>query len=355
MSPLNLITMNQLNFNINTSKKLGEGAFGSVYTGKYILPNNKKFPVAIKVIKCIPNDKKSTEKAMEYLSSHKIVHRDLAARNVLIKKFHHIEVTDFGLASLLGEKTRTPNRLPYRWVSIECLINNSDPGLYCETSDVWSFGITVWEILTFAKIPYENVVLDSRNVLQSLYLHLKDGNRLYRPSNCGIELYKTLLLCWASNPDSRPNFSNLKETFEQYKNAPYAYVKPSNEENSSESLNGALDSDEKQFHQTIAQFQCYVCSDAAVYPRIGNNDISVSQYLTKSGNFSNKNNLPFVANCTGNDKSQWNTTECNTMCGVRKTYFNNITLNDIVVIERDCYNNITLFKYDNSNVFFNAY
>jgi serine/threonine protein kinase len=176
---------------------------------------------------------------MEYLSSHKIVHRDLAARNVLMKKYHHIEVTDFGLASLLGEKTRTPSRLPFRWVPIECLINYLDPGLYCETSDVWSFGITVWEILTFAKVPYENVLLDPRNVLQSLYLHLKDGNRLYRPSNCGIELYKTLLLCkgkffykkfkffigWASSPESRPNFSNLKETFEQYKNAPYAYVK----------------------------------------------------------------------------------------------------------------------------------
>jgi serine/threonine protein kinase len=131
---------------------------------------------------------------MEYLAKHKITHRDLATRNVLMKRNLHVEVTDFGLSSVFAEEHRLPNKIPFRWAAIECLKNQKDD-LYGEATDVWSFGVTCWEILTFAKVPYENVELVRSKVLFSMYKYLADGNRLERPENCGLELYKTLLLC----------------------------------------------------------------------------------------------------------------------------------------------------------------
>jgi len=97
---------------------------------------------------------------------------------------------------------------------------------------VWSFGITCWEILTFAQLPYENVVLDPSNVMQSLYNYLKNGNRLSRPEKCSLELFETLLLCWAPSHTSRPNFKTLKETFNKYNDTPNRFVltkKPTND------------------------------------------------------------------------------------------------------------------------------
>ena len=131
---------------------------------------------------------------MEYLIKHKIIHRDLATRNVLMKNNFHVEVTDFGLSAIFAEEAHRMQKLPFRWIPIECLMDLS-PKLYCESTDVWSFGVTCWEILTFARLPYENLKLDPKNLLASMRKFLGDGNRLERPENCGLELYKTLLLC----------------------------------------------------------------------------------------------------------------------------------------------------------------
>src|SRR5688572_20682318 len=114
---------------------------------------------------------------MEYLAQNKIVHRDLAARNVLMKNYHHVEVTDFGLSAILEDESRSIKKLPFRWVPIECLKNLSGD-LYCEATDVWSYGVTCWEILTCASLPYANLKLDSKNILGSMHQFLVDGNRL---------------------------------------------------------------------------------------------------------------------------------------------------------------------------------
>jgi serine/threonine protein kinase len=160
---------------------------------------------------------------MEYLAKNKIVHRDLATRNVLMKRYQHIEVADFGLSSLLEGNIRSPQKLPFRWVPMECLQDLS-ASLYCEATDVWSFGVTCWEILTFAKLPYENLHFTPKAVLQTLYKYLSDGNRLEKPGNCGLEFYQLLIMCWSQHPASRPKFSMLKEILENYKTNPFAYV-----------------------------------------------------------------------------------------------------------------------------------
>uniref|UniRef100_A0A914C884 Protein kinase domain-containing protein n=1 Tax=Acrobeloides nanus TaxID=290746 RepID=A0A914C884_9BILA len=148
-----------------------------------------------------------------------------------MKNSKHVEITDFGLSGLIQNDITTPYSIPYRWVAMECL---KDPkkNLYCEATDVWSFGITCWEILTFARPPYEDVDLGPPNVMQSLYNYLNNGNRLPRPERCSLELFETLLLCWAPKHTSRPNFKTLKETFNKYNDTPNRFVltkKPTND------------------------------------------------------------------------------------------------------------------------------
>uniref|UniRef100_A0A914ENQ2 receptor protein-tyrosine kinase n=1 Tax=Acrobeloides nanus TaxID=290746 RepID=A0A914ENQ2_9BILA len=280
MNQLVLIKANELDI---SKKKVGGGEFGNVFSGKY-LNNGKKIPVAVKILKgveeqelikeagimaqldhphltklfgiCLAEEikivaplrplgsletylKKNHDSlepkelllychqiasAMEYLVSRHIIHRDLASRNVLVKKRDHIEVTDFGLSAVLHQNLILPSKMPYRWVAMELLGQPRDKALYSEATDVWSFGITCWEILTFARIPYEGVRLDGPNVLASLHIYLKNGSRLIRPVNCSLELYQTLLLCWAPNPITRHKFKVLREQFEAYKEDPHKYV-----------------------------------------------------------------------------------------------------------------------------------
>lgn len=126
---------------------------------------------------------------MEYLESQRLVHRDLAARNVLVKSKQHVEVTDFGLAKLLdhGESAVrvVEDRLNVRWLAYECWSDMC----FTHASDVWAFGVTCWEILTFGQIPYQNIQL----LKIKEYLH--KGVRLNQPDNCSQELYQTLLKC----------------------------------------------------------------------------------------------------------------------------------------------------------------
>ncbi|VDM95483.1 unnamed protein product [Thelazia callipaeda] len=156
-------------------------------------------------------------RAMEYLYKNRLVHRDLAARNVLVKRTNHVEVTDFGLAKLL-EKGKSEvivcGKVAVKWLALESL----EKQIYTHYTDVWAFGVTCWEILTFGQTPYQSIPPD--RVKQ----HLINGNRLEQPNNCAQELYQTLLQCWLQNPESRPSFVILKEEFNQYCKAPHLYV-----------------------------------------------------------------------------------------------------------------------------------
>jgi serine/threonine protein kinase len=139
---------------------------------------------------------------MKYLTSLGIIHRDLACRNVLVGQGKVLKIADFGLARKpLSDEYTSFNgvRLPIRWTSPEAALK----GQFSEYSDVWSFGVCIWEIYTCGKQPYEEC--DIHDIIP----HLLDGYRLERPSNCPDDLFSLVECCWKINPQERPSFSHL--------------------------------------------------------------------------------------------------------------------------------------------------
>ncbi|KAL5517022.1 hypothetical protein EMCRGX_G002487 [Ephydatia muelleri] len=143
---------------------------------------------------------------MEYLASLNIVHRDLACRNVLIGANKQLKITDFGLSREVEEvyEVKGKSRLPWRWMAIESL----ERRIFNMYSDVWSFGITLWEISTFGGFPYLSISNDD------LLKRLKMGYRMEKPENCSNEVYFIMLECWSEDIHHRPSFSHLKPKFE---------------------------------------------------------------------------------------------------------------------------------------------
>ncbi|KAI8437751.1 hypothetical protein MSG28_011985 [Choristoneura fumiferana] len=128
------------------------------------------------------------------------IHRDLAARNVLVAA-HALKVADFGLArDVRGAdyyRKRAPGKLPVRWMAPESLAHN----YYTKKSDVWSFGVLMWEIMTFGNTPYAQIPV------HYLYNYLRMGKRMEKPANCGQEVYDLMRHCCSFNPDDRPTFT----------------------------------------------------------------------------------------------------------------------------------------------------
>lgn len=153
-------------------------------------------------------------RGMSYLEKNRLVHRDLAARNVLVQTPGHIKITDFGLAKLLSsdsnEYKASGGKMPFKWLALESLRHR----IFTSKSDVWSFGVTVWELLTFGKRPYENVKS------QDILAFLESSGRLEQPEICTTEVYTELLHCWCLNADSRPTFAQLEEKFSEFARDP---------------------------------------------------------------------------------------------------------------------------------------
>jgi serine/threonine protein kinase len=127
---------------------------------------------------------------MEYLAKNKIIHRDLATRNVLVRKHDHIEVADFGLASL--RKTKGDFMFHPKWASIELLTNE---GGFSEASDVWAFGVTMWEIMNFGTTPYSDIKGNGQILNAQMWEFLKNGDRLNQPLICSEEFYLMMFQC----------------------------------------------------------------------------------------------------------------------------------------------------------------
>ncbi|KAK3736795.1 hypothetical protein QZH41_011745 [Actinostola sp. cb2023] len=149
-------------------------------------------------------------KGMSYLAKNKCVHRDLAARNVLLGKHLVAMVSDFGLArdiyeSGMYEDVRGGKR-PVRWMAPESIED-----YMCTTkSDVWSFGVTLWEIETAGTVPYAGV--DSG---MDILNEVKKGYRLEKPNACDDDVYEVMLSTWRPNPLDRPTFQNLTAVIEE--------------------------------------------------------------------------------------------------------------------------------------------
>ncbi|KZC08588.1 Tyrosine kinase receptor Cad96Ca [Dufourea novaeangliae] len=142
-------------------------------------------------------------KGMEYLASKGIIHRDLAARNILIDENRVCKVADFGFARDIAAnqiyERKSEGRLPIRWMAPESLYDN----IFSVKSDIWSFGILIWEIVTLGSTPYPG--LAAAEVMR----RIKEGYRLDRPEHCKRELYNIMYYCWDKDPACRPSFGEL--------------------------------------------------------------------------------------------------------------------------------------------------
>ncbi|UJR31614.1 hypothetical protein I4U23_019097 [Adineta vaga] len=140
---------------------------------------------------------------MAYMERKRFVHRDLAARNILMQSHSTIKISDFGLSRSVNsedyyfQQTDTP--IPIAWYSPESLSQFK----FTSKSDVWSFGVTMWEIYTFGQYPYVSM----HN--EEIYPYIASGGRLQRPPGCSSSTYDIMRRCWALDAHDRPSFSDL--------------------------------------------------------------------------------------------------------------------------------------------------
>ncbi|KAK9751785.1 Immunoglobulin I-set domain [Popillia japonica] len=149
-------------------------------------------------------------RGMEYLASRRCIHRDLAARNVLVSEDYILKIADFGLArdihcSDYYRKT-TDGRLPVKWMAPEALFHR----VYTTQSDVWSYGILLWEIMTLGGTPYPSVPS-----VEKLFQLLRSGHRMEKPPCCSLEIYMLMRECWSYQPNERPVFTELVEDLDR--------------------------------------------------------------------------------------------------------------------------------------------
>ncbi|XDC57723.1 hypothetical protein R6Z07M_008905 [Ovis aries] len=149
---------------------------------------------------------------MAYLESQNYIHRDLAARNVLVGEHNIYKVADFGLARVFKVEnediyeSKHEIKLPVKWTAPESIRTNK----FSIKSDVWSFGILLYEIITYGKMPYSGMT--GAQVIQML----GQNYRLPQPSNCPLQFYNIMLECWNAEPKDRPTFETLHWKFEDY-------------------------------------------------------------------------------------------------------------------------------------------
>ena len=158
-------------------------------------------------------------RGMAYLEERRMVHRDLALRNVLLQTPGCIKITDFGLAKLLDineeEYKADGGKMPFKWLALESIQHK----VYTHKSDVWAFGVTVWELLTYGQRPYDGVT--AREVPDLLM----KGDRLPHPDICSLELYMHgMFKCWYATPEMRPAFKELADDLAKMARDPGRYL-----------------------------------------------------------------------------------------------------------------------------------
>ncbi|KAJ4920306.1 hypothetical protein JOQ06_014330 [Pogonophryne albipinna] len=143
-------------------------------------------------------------RGMEYLSRKNFIHRDLAARNCMLNENMNVCVADFGLSKKIynGDYYRQGriSKMPVKWIAIESLADR----VYTTKSDVWSFGVTMWEIATRGQTPYPGVENSE------IYDYLRQGNRLKPPPDCLDNIYALMFSCWLLSPKDRPSFEAMR-------------------------------------------------------------------------------------------------------------------------------------------------
>ncbi|XP_041861192.1 tyrosine-protein kinase ABL2 isoform X2 [Melanotaenia boesemani] len=145
--------------------------------------------------------------AMEYLEKKNFIHRDLAARNCLVGENHVVKVADFGLSRLMTGDTYTAHagaKFPIKWTAPESLAYNT----FSIKSDVWAFGVLLWEIATYGMSPYPGIDLSL------VYDLLEKGYRMEQPEGCPPKVYELMRACWQWSLLDRPSFAEIHQAFE---------------------------------------------------------------------------------------------------------------------------------------------
>ncbi|XP_056017627.1 focal adhesion kinase 1-like isoform X4 [Ostrea edulis] len=142
-------------------------------------------------------------KALSYLESKKFVHRDIAARNVLVSSHDCVKLGDFGLSRVVDEQSyykASKGKLPIKWMAPESINFRR----FTTASDVWMFGVCMWEILMYGIKPFQGV--KNNDVIGKI----ENGERLPLPIDCPPSLYNLMCQCWSYEPSKRPSFADVK-------------------------------------------------------------------------------------------------------------------------------------------------
>uniref|UniRef100_A0A673C765 Tyrosine-protein kinase receptor n=1 Tax=Sphaeramia orbicularis TaxID=375764 RepID=A0A673C765_9TELE len=152
---------------------------------------------------------------MAYLNANKFVHRDLAARNCMVAEDFTVKIGDFGMTRDIYEtdyyRKGGKGLLPVRWMSPESLKD----GVFTTMSDVWSFGVVLWEIATLAEQPYQG--MSNEQVLR----FVMEGGLLDKPDNCPDMLFELMRMCWQYNPKMRPSFLEIISSIKEELDPPF--------------------------------------------------------------------------------------------------------------------------------------
>ncbi|KAI8510373.1 Tyrosine-protein kinase htk16 [Branchiostoma belcheri] len=146
---------------------------------------------------------------MMYLEEKRFVHRDLAARNILLASKDQLKISDFGLSRAVGAgsdyyKASAGGRWPVKWYAPESI----NYGTFSHASDVWSYGVTLWEMFSYGQQPYGDMT--GAQVIQFIE---EEGKRLSKPDKCPEKVYQIMLRCWSYEPSQRPTFQMLNTIF----------------------------------------------------------------------------------------------------------------------------------------------
>uniref|UniRef100_A0A8C4GTI5 Tyrosine-protein kinase n=1 Tax=Dicentrarchus labrax TaxID=13489 RepID=A0A8C4GTI5_DICLA len=146
---------------------------------------------------------------MAYIEKKNYIHRDLRAANVLVSESLLCKIADFGLARVIEDdeySAREGAKFPIKWTAPEAI----NYGSFTIKSDMWSFGVLLYEIITYGKIPYPGMT--KAEVMSSL----QRGYRMPQPDNCPAELYEIMMSCWRNKPEDRPTFDYMQSVLDDF-------------------------------------------------------------------------------------------------------------------------------------------